>query len=281
MILFREAATLHLFLEKCNYQSVGFIPTMGALHEGHISLISLCKQNAETVISSIFVNPTQFNDPADFKKYPVTLSEDILKLEHAGSDILFLPSVDEIYPKGTKATVHYDLGNLENTLEGYYRPGHFQGVCQVVHRLLDIIQPKTLYLGRKDYQQCLVLQKLINLLNLPVKIIAGPTLREPSGLAMSSRNVRLNTEQRKQAASIYHSLQNIKNNFRSVSLSRLVADTENLLIRNGFVKVDYVSIADAQTLERADDRSKEKALVALIAAFIGDVRLIDNILLTE
>ena len=161
---------------------------------------------------SIFINPTQFNDPTDFKKYPVTLEKDIVMLEAAGCDILFLPSVEEIYPDGTTTTMHYDLGYLETILEGHYRPGHFQGVCMVVHRLLDIVKPDNLYIGQKDYQQCMVIKRLIELIGMKdlIQVNISPTLREPDGLAMSSRNMRLSDEERKNAVNIYQTLHFVK-----------------------------------------------------------------------
>ncbi|MDQ6812969.1 MAG: pantoate--beta-alanine ligase, partial [Bacteroidota bacterium] len=173
MIVFKEAQSLakHLRQLRQNGHSIGFAPTMGALHQGHISLIQQSKDTCDITVSSIFINPTQFNDPKDFEKYPVTIGNDILLLEKAACDILFLPSVSEIYPKGTAAGKAYDLGEVEFILEGKFRPGHFQGVCQVVHRLLDIVQPAKLFMGQKDYQQCLVVQRLVQLLHLPVEII--------------------------------------------------------------------------------------------------------------
>ena len=196
MIIFKKAADIHNFLsnKREENQSIGFVPTMGALHEGHISLIIKSKSANSLTICSIFVNPTQFNNPMDFEKYPITIDSDITMLEEAGCDILFLPSTDEIYPKEF-IKINYELGYLESILEGKYRPGHFQGVCMVVERLLRIIPCNILYLGQKDYQQCMVIEKMISLRNMDVDLVIAPTVRESDGLAMSSRNRRLSIEE--------------------------------------------------------------------------------------
>ncbi len=204
MILFKKITELSFFIEKEKKKgkSIGFVPTMGALHEGHISLINNSKALNKLTVSSIFVNPTQFNNAKDFDKYPVTIEKDIDLLEKNGCHILFMPTVKEMYPTGFINPPHYNLGYLETVLEGKYRPGHFQGVCQVVHRLLSIVQPHNLYIGQKDYQQCMVIKKLVELTQLKVNVIIGSTLRENDGLAMSSRNMRLNIEERKKAVKI-------------------------------------------------------------------------------
>ncbi len=261
------------------HKTIGFVPTMGALHDGHISLIRSSKEQNDCTVCSIFVNPTQFNDKEDFKKYPVTIEKDILLLERSGADILFLPSANEIYPEGTDKLRHYDLGSLETILEGAYRPGHFQGVCQVVDRLLSIIKPTVLYLGQKDYQQCMVLKKMMEETGSPTKITLSPTLREASGLAMSSRNMRLNEQDKTKAAAIYETLLFIKQNISSSEIQTLKAQAAEMLLQNGFDKVDYVEIANAETLAPVSVWDGEAKLVALVAAFIGGVRLIDNMFL--
>lgn len=282
MILFKKAIDLrnYLDIQRTQGKKYGFVPTMGALHEGHISLLDSSKKVDEITVCSIFVNPTQFNDPADFEKYPITLEKDIALLETTGCDILFLPPVAEMYPKGTNPVLHYDLGYLETILEGRYRPGHFQGVCMVVHRLLEIVKPDNLYIGQKDYQQCMVIKKLIDLIGLGdlVKINISPTLRNTDGLAMSSRNMRLNDEERKKATSIYQTLCYIKDILNNGSLRQLKEKGTAMLTEKGF-KVDYVEIADADNLQPADHWDGEQKLVALAAAHLNQVRLIDNILL--
>lgn len=282
MILFKRSKDLrnYLDIQRKQGQIIGFAPTMGALHGGHVSLITSARNDGNLCISSIFVNPTQFNDPADFKKYPVTLESDIQVLEAAGCDILFLPSVEEIYPEGIHTGKHYDLGPIENILEGKYRPGHFQGVCMVVERLLRITEPDNLYIGQKDYQQCMVIKKLIGLIGMKerIRVNIAPTLRETGGLAMSSRNMRLNDEEREKAINIYETLGFVKEQLTKGELSSLKKKAEDRLTGKGF-KVDYVDIADASTLQLVDDWDGQQKLVALAAAFLNQVRLIDNILL--
>jgi pantoate--beta-alanine ligase len=255
---------------------------MGALHAGHISLVEASKKENSLTICSIFVNPTQFNDPGDFEKYPITIEKDIEMLEEAGCDVLFLPDLEEIYPRGSQTSRHYELGYLETVLEGKFRPGHFQGVCMVVERLLEIVKPAKLYLGQKDYQQCMVIKKLISLMrqkdNIIIKIT--PTLREPDGLAMSSRNMRLNTEERKKAISIYETLSFIKQNIKEGNLQGLKQSARELLETSGF-RIDYVEIARADDLSLVNDWDGKTNVVALIAAFSGEVRLIDNMIIHD
>lgn len=282
MIIFKKTRDLHKWLEAQRLAgiSIGFVPTMGALHTGHLSLIeSSIKANPVTVCS-IFVNPTQFNDPKDFEKYPITIEKDIELLANAGCDILFLPSVKEIYPDELSPSLKYDLGYLERIQEGKFRPGHFQGVCMVVHRLLEIVMPDNLYLGQKDYQQCMVIKKLIALIGLSNAILVNicPTLREPDGLAMSSRNVRLNEDERIKATAIFRNLSFIKENLTTGDLKGLKETAFRNLSEAGF-NVDYIEIADANDLSIIDDWDGQKKLVALAAAFMKEVRLIDNILL--
>lgn len=282
MILFKKVADLCNYLEKQRKQGkkYGFVPTMGALHEGHISLLNDSKKNDDLSVCSIFINPTQFNDPADFEKYPITLENDIVMLEAAGCNILFLPSVDEMYPGGTDASTHYDLGYLETILEGKYRPGHFQGVCMIVHRLLEIIRPDNLYIGQKDYQQCMAIKKLIELIGMKelVRLNISPTLRENNGLAMSSRNMRLSEDERIKAAAIFQTLYFIKEQLGKADPALLKKQAANKLDEKGF-KVDYVEIADAGDLQIVDHWDGKQKLVALAAAYLNQVRLIDNILL--
>jgi len=256
--------------------TLAFVPTMGALHQGHISLLKKSKQLANLTVSSIFINPTQFNNPADFKKYPVTTEEDILMLERNSCDVLFLPGVKEIYPEGEINTNHIDLGYLETILEGEYRPGHFQGVCQVVARLLKIIEPDYLLLGQKDYQQCMVIKKLLDVLESKVQLIICPTVRDNDGLALSSRNLRLTTDERELAPEIYKTLSVIKNELSTKNIEQLKADAIQYLEQKGF-KVDYVEVADALDLHAITEWNGRHPAVILAAAFVNDIRLIDNI----
>ncbi|HTC00703.1 MAG TPA: pantoate--beta-alanine ligase [Ferruginibacter sp.] len=279
MILFKKAAELgeYLAIQRKKGLKTGFVPTMGALHNGHISLINACRKQNDLTICSIFVNPTQFNDPNDFKKYPKTIEADIYLLEKEGCDIVFLPSVDEIYPSGTP-TIHYELGFLETVLEGKYRPGHFQGVCQVVDRLLQIMMPDQLFLGQKDYQQCMVIKKLIELTSTPTELIICTTQREESGLAMSSRNMRLSNNEKNNAINIYNTLHLVQKEIQPGDLSQLKQKAAEYLISKGFT-VDYVEIANTATLQLIDNWNGSTPLIALAAAFLNDVRLIDNIIL--
>ena len=280
MNLFTKAIeiTNHLLKLKEQGDSVGFVPTMGALHQGHITLIHNSKQNNAITVCSIFVNPTQFNVKKDFENYPDNLEKDIDLLEKSGCDILFLPPVSEIYPEGTGTTSLYKLGYLETVLEGKYRPGHFQGVCRVVHRLLSIIPCNQLYLGQKDYQQCMVIKKMVELKNIKTKITICPTVRETDGLAMSSRNLRLTNADRTSAIKIFETLSFLKNNIKPGDLEKLKNKAITDLTEAGF-KVDYAEIANAENLELINQWNGKTKSVALIAAFIGEVRLIDNMLL--
>ncbi len=268
MIVLKKADELSRWLEKQRSagRSIGFVPTMGALHAGHISLIDISKKSTGITVCSIFVNPTQFNDPKDFQKYPVTIETDILQLEKAGTDVLYLPEVSDIYPGGVTGLEKYDLGRLESLLEGAFRPGHFQGVCQVMRRLLTAVRPDHLFMGQKDYQQCMVVRRLLDIMGSPTRLHPCPIVREPDGLAMSSRNVRLSPEQRVRAVAIFEALTRLKE-------GATTDQARSYLEKEGF-RVDYVCIADPLTLEPIDE--KVRPSVALIAAFMGEVRLIDN-----
>ena len=281
MILFKRASDINKYLSIKSKLGIriGFIPTMGALHAGHISLINECKKQCAISVVSIFINPTQFNNPSDYAKYPITLSADILKLEQSGCDLLFLPPIEEIYPNGIISAIQYDLGYLETVLEGKYRPGHFQGVCQVMNRLLEIIIPNILYLGQKDYQQCMVIKKLLTITKPTITINVVITLRESSGLAMSSRNLRLTDKDKEKAVGLFQSLQYLRSNLVLGDLANLKMNANNILQEKGITKIDYLTIADANTLESIESWDGRKPLVGLVAAYLHEVRLIDNIIL--
>ena len=280
MILLKHPNDLSSFIHNGSiaHNSIGFVPTMGALHDCHLSMIHTARLENTLVIASIFVNPTQFTELADFEKYPSTIEADILKLEKAGCDILFLPSVADMYPNGSSPRQQYDLGHLDSILEGEFRPGHFQGVCQIVHLLLEIISPGRLYLGQKDFQQCLVIKKMISQIGMDTSVIICPTQREPDGLAMSSRNVRLSHLERKKAANLFNTLSYIKENIQLEDLENLKQMAQNILTEQGF-KVEYIAISKAQTLETIQNWDGKSTLVALVAAYINQVRLIDNLVL--
>jgi pantoate--beta-alanine ligase len=279
MILVKTIGDLQkiLFRHESAGESVGFIPTMGALHDGHIQLIHHAARNHPVTVCSIFVNPAQFNNQADFEKYPQTIDLDIDQLERAGCNVLFLPEVDEMYPPNDPV-IHYDIGMIETVLEGKYRPGHFQGVCRIVDKLLLAVKPDGLYIGQKDYQQCMVIKKLISLKGHRAQLQVCDTVREPGGLAMSSRNLRLTGEEKQKATQIFKTLQFVKDHIQPGDLTKLKMKATSLLSEQGF-KVDYVEIAKADNLELVDTWNGEDKLVTLVAAFIGDVRLIDNLLL--
>jgi pantoate--beta-alanine ligase len=280
MILFKKTNALRNYLDAQRKlgKKTGFVPTMGALHEGHLSLIQASRKQTDLTVCSIFVNPTQFNDPSDYQHYPITTKQDISMLLQAGCDVLFLPDAAEVYPDGTSPRMKYELGEMETLLEGKFRPGHFQGVCQVVHRLLDQVQPDALFLGQKDYQQCMVLSRLVQQTRYrdQVSIHICPTLREPDGLAMSSRNRRLSESARKQATTIFRVLSTIKEQLRPGELASLQQEATTTLDQAGF-RTDYISIADAATLQPVQDWDGLQKIVAVAAAFLGPVRLIDNL----
>ncbi len=279
MKVFREGAPLQVFLaKKYSDQNIGFVPTMGALHKGHLSLIEQAKENNEIVVVSIFVNPTQFNNQDDLKKYPRTLNDDIDALKGVQCDIVYVPNVKEIYPD-EETSKNFNFSGLEKVMEGKYRPGHFNGVGTVVKRLFDIVKPTNAYFGEKDYQQLLIIKKMVSDLKIPVKIISCPIFREKSGLAMSSRNERLSAQYREKAVVIYKSLLKIKAGFNNKTLDELYEEINSKFKKLPFVELEYFIIADAETLKKAKTINTKKKYRAFIAAYIEGVRLIDNIAL--
>ncbi len=281
MVIFKRVSDIKEFIykEKQAGREIGFVPTMGALHSGHMSLVRRAKDEGTLVVCSIFVNPTQFNDKSDFEKYPISIDEDIELLIGAGCDVLLLPSVDEVYPDGTGEMKTYEFGYLDTILEGAKRPGHFKGVGQVVARLLEIAEPNKLYLGQKDYQQCMVITKLAELIGRQdLDIVICPTTREADGLAMSSRNRRLTEPQRAIAGLIYQCLVSIESKQDNTPYAIVKKECEDILTAKGFA-VEYVALANAKTLELMDEYKKGTPMVALIAAKIGEIRLIDNLVL--
>lgn len=248
---------------------------MGALHAGHLSLIRQAQQSNDVVICSIFVNPTQFNDPADLEKYPRPIAEDIRKLEVAGCDILFNPAVNEMYARNEQW--HLEIGDLEHLLEGKFRPGHYQGVTQVVYKLFDIVKPGRAYFGQKDYQQFLVISKMVALLSLPVKLVMCPIERETDGLAMSSRNIHLSADDRQHALVLSKTLEWAKEHFDKNNIPQLQAEAIEHIGAEPGVQPEYFEIADGDSLHPADQNTTK--FVALVAARVGNTRLIDNMIL--
>ena len=256
-------------------ETIGFVPTMGALHEGHLSLIRKARQQCDKVIVSIFVNPLQFKRGENYQRYPRSLSEDIRLSEKEGVDVVFAPSVEEMYPQGPSTFVVVE-GILSSTMEGASRPGHFMGVTTVLTKLFNIINPDRSYFGKKDYQQALIVKKLVDELNLDTKVIVLPTVREKDGLALSSRNLYLNKEERKAASILHQVLKRTKLWIEEGERNpfSLVSKIRNLIKKEPLAKLDYVVIVDAETLEKIED-IRGKVLVAL-AVRIGKTRLIDN-----
>lgn len=260
--------------EKLAGKTVGFVPTMGALHEGHLSLVRRSIQDNQLTIVSIFVNPIQFNNPDDLKNYPRTLETDTELLQNEGTDILFIPTVDEIYPE--EVTEKYDFGELGLVMEGAFRPGHFNGVAIVVRRLLEIVKPDKAYFGEKDYQQLAIIKVLTEKANMPVKIIQCPISRELDGLARSSRNVRLEQRMREAAPFIYSELLRAQDLAKEFTAEEVESKIQEAFKNHELLKLEYFTIADGETLMPVTGQIKTNDH-AFIAVFAGEVRLIDNI----
>lgn len=276
---FQKKAHLQQYIAglKAGGAVITFVPTMGALHQGHLSLIAQAKQLGDIVVCSIFVNPTQFNDPKDLEIYPRPIHDDIKKLEAVNCDILFNPEVSEMYADNEKW--HLDLGPVEGLLEGKFRPGHYQGVTQVVAKLFDIVKPDIALFGQKDYQQFLVISKMVELLNMPVKLVMCPIAREADGLAMSSRNIHLTADDRKHALILSKTLNKVKQNFDPEKIDQLRQQAEqDIAVEPGVVPA-YFEIADGETLLPANKNTKN--IVALVAATVGKTRLIDNVVISS
>ncbi|MDP2388292.1 MAG: pantoate--beta-alanine ligase [Bacteroidota bacterium] len=275
MQIFEKIKDLQAFLakESAKGSSIGFVPTMGALHEGHISLVKEAKKESELVVSSVFVNPTQFNDKKDLERYPRTLEQDTKMLAEAGCDILFAPSVEEMYPQTD--TRKFDFGFLDNTLDGAFRPGHFNGVAQIVSKLFEAVKPDKAFFGQKDFQQVLIVKELVRQLDLKIEIVPCPILREPDGLAMSSRNTLLSPEERKQASNIPVWMKEAKQLFNGKNAEEVKKVIIEKVNSTPLFKLDYFEIRNADNLQEYNAPT-DKHAVALFAAFCGRIRLIDN-----
>jgi pantoate--beta-alanine ligase len=256
-------------------KSIGFVPTMGALHEGHISLLSKSMEENDLSVCSVFVNPIQFNNSSDLEKYPRNLDDDIQKLEDAGCDMVFAPTVEEMYPDAVKES--YDFGPLEHVMEGEKRPGHFNGVAVVVNRLFEICLPHRAYFGEKDFQQLLIIRELVRMKKLNVEIIGCPIIREADGLAMSSRNMRLSPEERKLAPVIFQTLSWIKSQAGKADIDFLIEEAGNRLNQYDAITVEYVKIVDEHSLMPIHQWDSSGDIRAFVALFLGEVRLIDNL----
>jgi len=267
------------FLRNKGYK-IGFSPTMGALHDGHLSLIELSQMECDISVCSIFVNPTQFNEKSDLDKYPRPIEWDKVLLKKAGLDILYIPGVKQIYPGNLDSEIKIDLEGLDTRLEGAFRPGHFDGDAQVVHRLLDIVKPDKLFMGQKDFQQFTIIDHMIRKLELPVELVVVPIKREKDGIAMSSRNVRLSPHFRKQALVLsrmltYAAETVLTDNFK------MIKATANQQIEEAGLKTEYFEIIDGYTLLPVKSAEESDYIVAVVASWAGDVRLIDNAILLK
>jgi len=280
MLIFNRQTDVSAHLEALpEPKSVGFVPTMGALHQGHLSLLSESLKNNTVTVISIFVNPTQFNNPEDLAKYPRTLEADVEKIKALNPDIIvFAPSVDDMYD-GNTVSEHFNYDGLENQMEGKFRTGHFDGVGTIVKRLFEIIKPDNAYFGEKDFQQLQIVKKLVKKYKIPVNVIGCPIFREANGLAMSSRNERLSAAERKEAAFIYQTLKNAKKAFGTESAKRVAERVKKAFAPHPDFELEYFEIADEATLESISKKSKHKKYRAFIAVFVNKIRLIDTIAL--
>ncbi|WP_354299969.1 pantoate--beta-alanine ligase [Pedobacter sp. UYP1] len=261
---------------KLAQQKIALVPTMGALHKGHVSLVKIAQQHANVVVCSIFVNPTQFTDPKDLEKYPRPLQHDIEMLQDAGCDYVFMPSVKEMYP--VPENWHIDLGPAEFLLEGEFRRGHYQGVTQIVKKLFDAVDPDLAFFGQKDFQQVLMIRNMVAHFNLPVNIISCPIIREEDGLAMSSRNIHLSAEEHEHALVLSKALTYVKDHFHTENIDILLKQAIAIIQSVKGVELDYFTIANSETLLPEKDKAAQH-LVALVAAKVGETRLIDNMML--
>lgn len=276
MIQVNTAKELHSELQRiATNKSVGFVPTMGALHQGHISLVKQAVSENPVVVVSIFINPTQFNDPNDLERYPRTLDNDLKLLEPTGCSIVFTPNAKEVYPEPDKRK--FNFGNLEEVMEGKHRPGHFNGVAQVVSRLFDMVKPTKAYFGLKDFQQLAIVKNMVKQLQLPLEIVPCAIIREKNGLAMSSRNELLTDEQRKNAAVISETLFIAKELKAQKSVQEITDWVTATINKNPFLDVEYFEIVDNEQLQPIKNWDDDSTKVGCVAAFCGEIRLIDNI----
>lgn len=280
MEIFKQITPLKAYLKelKCREKSVGIVPTMGALHDGHSSLIRASKAANDLTVASIFVNPIQFNNPNDLLKYPRSLEKDIKLLESEGCDVLFTPANEEMYPK--ESTLKLDFGPLDRVMEGQFRPGHFSGVAVVVSKLFHIVEPDHAYFGQKDWQQFTIIRKLTEELNFNVVLHSVPTLRENDGLALSSRNRRLNDEQRKVATVFYRALVQAKNSLKEgKSIDAVKPEVQAFVQNTSGARLEYLEMVDSKNLNGLKNVEEAAQPILCIAGYVGDVRLIDNMFL--
>jgi pantoate--beta-alanine ligase len=280
MQIFREITPLKAFLleKRQDGQSIGFVPTMGALHPGHLALLQASKNTHDLTVCSIYVNPAQFNNPADLAKYPRDLARDTSLLKEAESDVLFCPENSAMYQDGS--SLRFDFGTLDKVMEGQYRPGHFSGVALVVSKLFNIVQPHHAYFGQKDWQQFAIIQQLVSELKFDLQLHCVPTVREPDGLAMSSRNKRLSESMRQEAPVIYQALLETREALKQGrSIPNAKKSAAERIERFGRLKLEYIEVADRDTLKLLTNIHESKSPILCAAVHAGDVRLIDNLFL--
>ena len=269
----------HLKLQISPETSIGLVPTMGALHNGHLSLIKTSKKENTLTICSVYVNPTQFNNPADLEKYPRTIENDFRLLKEADCDIVFCPDSSEMYPEPSQ--IKFDFGSLDKILEGEFRPGHFSGVALVVSKLFHIIQPDRAYFGQKDFQQFKIVSRMTEELKFNLSLVCMPIVREADGLAMSSRNARLNERQRKQSGILYQCLKDTRQRLLQGEPFPKVKNEMRDRCDQGSVRLEYLAMADRNNFSLLETMGEPQQAILLIAAYVGDVRLIDNLFLQE
>lgn len=279
MNIFKTKNELQTHLKKHKQtKNIGFVPTMGALHQGHLSLIKKAKEENDLVVVSVFVNPTQFDNQEDLIKYPKNLEKDIALLKTVNCDVLFTPDVSEIY--NTQITADsFNFGGIESEMEGKFRKGHFDGVGAIVKRLFEIVQPNKAYFGEKDFQQLQIIKKLVAITKLPVTIIPCAIFREEDGLAMSSRNIRLTEEQRKAAPFIYKTLKKAKKKFGTKNAEEVTKWVQKKFKKHPVLELEYFVIADEKSLKQITEKDKNNQARAFIAVYAGNIRLIDNLAL--
>lgn len=277
MRIYRSKRFLQAYLHRLPFENkVGFVPTMGALHDGHLSLVKNAKNSCNTVVASIFVNPTQFDRKEDLDHYPSTLEADLKALQKAGCDVVFIPSVKEMY-QNQIVSEDFDFDGLDQVMEGAHRKGHFAGVGTIVKRLFEIVKPHEAFFGEKDFQQLQIIKKMVNKEQIPIKIIGNPIYREADGLAMSSRNVRLTPAQRIAAPFIYQTLLKAQKLFKSHTIEEVEEFVVQTFKTQKLLELEYFSMADEMILLPIDKKEKNKKYRGFIAVFAGPVRLIDNI----
>lgn len=277
MRVYHSKRYLQQYLDKIKTdQKIGFVPTMGALHDGHLSLIKKAKTECNVLVCSIFVNPTQFDRKEDFDNYPSTLAVDLKALKAEKCDVVFIPKVKEMYPKEV-TSIQFDFDGLDKVMEGAHRKGHFDGVGTIVKTLFEVVKPDMAFFGEKDFQQLQIVKKMVEKTGLPVQIVGNPIYREPDGLAMSSRNLRLTKEHRAAAPFIYTTLLEAKKRFETQSVHQVIEFVEQKFKSQTLLRLEYFSIAEEETLKEVTNKENGKKTRGFIAVYAGSIRLIDNI----